>query len=68
MGRMKEVYINIINEYGEMPDGFNLTDYLNEKKKRDDEHRECLENKETSSGEKISQRNDSVDKTRQPNA
>jgi hypothetical protein len=67
MGRMKEIYINIINEYGEMPDGFTLTDYLNEKKRTDDEHREFLENKETLSREEISQRNDSVDKGRQAN-
>ena len=64
---MKEIYINIINEYGEMPDGFTLTDYLNEKKRTDDEHREFLENKETLSREEISQRNDSVDKGRQAN-
>lgn len=67
MGRMKEIYIEIINEYGEMPDGFRLTDYLNEKRKENDEHREFLENQETLSGKEISQRNDSVDQTRQPN-
>ena len=67
MGRMKEIYIEIINEYGELPDGFRLTDYLNEKKRTDDEHREFLENQETLSGKEISQRNDSVDQTRQPN-
>jgi hypothetical protein len=67
MGRMKEIYINIINEYGEMPDGFSLTEYLHEKKKGNDEYRDCLENKETLSREEISQRNDSMDKGRQAN-
>lgn len=61
MGRMKEIYINIINEYGEMPDGFSLTEYLDEKKNSEEQSWRCQDAEKSSGREEISQGDDSMD-------
>jgi hypothetical protein len=61
MGRMKEIYINIINEYGEMPDGFSLTEYLHEKKNNEEQSWRCQDDEKSSGREETSQSNDSMD-------
>lgn len=44
MGRMKEIYIEVINRYGEIPDGFSLAEY-NLKKKMEELEQQELEEK-----------------------
>lgn len=44
MGRMKDIYMEVMHQYGEMPTDFSLTDYLLKKKRDENEWEETVKN------------------------
>ena len=53
MGRMKDVYIDVMEQYGHIPGDFNLGDYLKSKKQKEDEWEEHEKNMQSEKKDSI---------------